>query len=834
MTTLSLLPRLIKRSGTRLLLTLGSLIIGAMTLSIVLGLIGSVQRFFVAESRTLLGGDITIESDTRINSSQKDIAELVSIGGTLSERVETIVVAQNQAEMGAGTLASLLVSLKVVDSNYPLYGQLGLSGTDKSIPLDNEIFVARDVMTRMGLSLGQSLVLGDASFRIAGLITSEPDRIAGSFRLGPLVLLSSEGWNRTGLDGKQSRASYTLSIRYSDNTPESSVLPSTTAIKSAFPGPNYSVAFAKDGPSSLLRILGAAERFFFTMIVLALFLVLVNIRLNLSYFLASYQKTIAIMRSLGMTKLELLRLFLSLLLSVAFVAGILGALLGNILTNAALPILAKYIESPLPPAGIFDNIILVTLFVFLLCLFAALGFLIRLLSIEPKMLLLGYGTSHGKLSLLTREIPVLFLTLLCFFGGVYYLTDRALVALVAVSGISFVFLLLFLLSRGVILAGHQLRFRLPFTVRSILNFLKHQGTLGTTAIASLTIALASVFAIALLERNVLGNLGTEFRADAPNIYLIDVQEDQRALVRSIMGDSWRDFSSIRARFMKRDGYDIQANLATENGELRREFNVTSATDFIEGEKLIAGTWHSTTGRGEVSVEKGFADRAKLTLGSSVEFTVQGFPITAIVTSIREVTTTSGLPFFFLVFSPDVLEGIPRTYFGYAYAPKDEIPLLQNAVARNYPNITAIPTTEILETAAKIVSALSAAVVATAIPALALGLILIVAMLAISVRERTNDMLVFTAFGAKTKLLFVIFLVESSSIVILAGIFAAILAHGGIYALNYYVFDFSGYYLASENSYLFLAIVTITLIIAFFFAKRFASLSPAELLRKEGL
>ncbi len=830
MTTLTLLPRLLRRNAGRLLLAFGSLLVGAVTLAVVLGLIGSVERFFVSESRALLGGDITIEDDVPIDPSLPALADLREKGAAFSLRTDTLVVVQSEKPATPGIISSLLVSLKVVDEEYPLYGTL-ITSYGTGTPSESEVFVAEDILTRMGVTVGETLTIGKERFTVRATIVREPDSVGGSFRLGPLAIISSEGWARTGIDQKQSRVEHTLAIKYPETITleEASLLAET--IKSAFPRPGYRVAVASDGPSSLLRILDAAERFFFTMIVLALFLVVVNIRLNLIYFLASFQKTIAIMRSLGMRRSQLFALFLTTLLFLSVVAGIAGGVIGNILADSALPILEEYIDSTLPGVPLFEHVFLVALFTGILCLFSATGFLSRVLSIEPKMLLLGYGSEHGRFAQVLKELPTLALTLLGLYGGVYYLTEKPLVALYAVASITGVFVLLFLLARAGISIGHKVRFSLPFTFRSIMNFLKHQGLIGTTAIASLTIALASIFAIALIERNVLGNLGTEFKADAPNIYLIDIQEDQLGGVRSIMGPTWRDFAMVRARFTMRDGYDIQANLATEDGELRREFNITSATTLIDGETLVGGAWHGTTGTKEVSVERDFAERAKLTLGSRVEFYAQGVAIEATVTSIREVTTTNGLPFFFLVFSPDVLAGIPRTSFGYAYVEETKIPVVQNELARAYPNISSIPTTQILEIVARVVGALSGAVVATAVPALALGVLLIIAMLAISVRERGNDMLVFTAFGARTNLLFSIFLFESGMIVLLSGIFATVISHVGVYLLGRFLFDFTRFYVSFMNALLFAGVLLMTLVVAYIFAKRFTRLSPMDLLRE---
>ncbi len=595
----------------RLLLSWSSLIISALTLAVVLGLIGSVQQFFVSESRTLLGGDISIEGDAQVSATSSSIIALKNQGAIISERIDTLVMVQSGKEITEGTLSNLLVTLKVIDQQYPLYGTLGLKNAGSRLPVNNEIFIAKDMLVRMNVVIGDQLTIGNASFVITNVIESEPDAVGGNFRLGPLVIMSREGWEQTQLGGKQSRADYTLAIRYPHNlsVKEAGVMSAT--LRNNFPQPAFRVSVASDGPRSLLRVLDSAERFFFSMIVLALFLVVVNIRLNLTYFLSGFQKTIAIMRSLGMNKRDLLLLFLALLVVMSLTGGALGALLGNMLANTALPYAKTYIGSTLPQIPISSNILVTTLFTVVLCLFSALGFLARVIAIEPKLLLLGYGAEHGRFTHFKKELPMLLLTLFGFYLGVFYLTKRSMVSLIAVGSVTGVFALLFLLSRGGILVGYKMRFSLSFSFRSIMNFLKHQGIVATTAIASLTIALASVFAIVLLERNVLGNLQSEFRSNAPNIYLIDIQNDQLEGVQTIMGSTWKDFSMVRARFSLRDGYDIQANLSTEDGELRREFNVTSGTELIEGERLIEGVWHGKVGTKQVSVERDFATRAKL-------------------------------------------------------------------------------------------------------------------------------------------------------------------------------------------------------------------------------
>jgi putative ABC transport system permease protein len=736
------------RNQGKLALSFGSLCIGALTLATMLGIITSVNTFFAAESRELLGGDIVVEKSTPFAVSEvPNVAELVATGANVSRRIETLAVLQHGGAglgaVGAGAAddspSSVLVSLKAVDGSYPLYGELDLveysqdddgsfatpSPNMYQLPMADEVLVANDVLIRLGAKVGDTVGIGQAQYRISNVIEQEPDRLATGFRLGPTVIISMSGWERAGIRADRSRAQYILSIKYGPTTPLALQKASEQAIKTFYQNSSGRSSNARDGSSTLSRVLDSASRFFFTIIVLALFLVVVNIRINLTYFLASFRKTIAIVRSVGMRKRTVVALFFTILTMISLAAGILGTLLGNVLVGFVLPYVEGIVERSLPHVALGQSMGVVTMFTVLLCIFSALSFFARIMEVEPKSLLGGYGEARTPRATLFFEGVAFTVTLLALFAGVWFLTERVKVAAIAVASIAAVFGALFFGTKLGLAILYRRRAALQTYVRFIVSFLHRGGFIATTVVASLTIALSSLFAIILVQRNVLANIATDFRADAPNLYALDIQEDQRAGVAALMGPDWKDFSVVRGRFITRDGVQIQERLDSEDPELAREFNLTSRSTLIDGERVISGTYHGEAGKGEVSVEKDFAARAKIKLGSTLTFSVQGFPITARVTSIREVVTTNGLPFFFLVYSEDVLAAIPKNYFGYTYANEADIPRLQATLARTYPNVSTIPTAQIIATVTKVVTALGAAVAGTAVPALVLGILHIV-------------------------------------------------------------------------------------------------------------
>jgi putative ABC transport system permease protein len=718
------------------------------------------------------------------------ILEALAAGMQLAHTTEMLVMTRNlnaALVRANGTNPTALASAKIADSAYPLYGALLLEQAQPLLPSAGGIFASQLLARRLGAAIGDAIMVGDGSFIVENIIVREPDELGSGFRLGPPLLATEAGWQRTGILRENSRITNTLLLRFPAGLSRSAEARLTGRIEEHFLEDGKRVAVATRGPENLLRALGMARR-------------------------------------------GLAVIFAVIIAAVALAGGALGALLGNLGAAAALPYVSRLLERTLEPDVLTANIPAVTLFSLALALMAGLGFLVRISRTEPKILLGGYSQSAAA-STAKHELPFLVLSLVAIGGGVWQLTGSATVAATAVAVILGSFAGIALLTHALVKLLHKHRAGYRFQTRAIIAFVHHQGPVFTSAVASLAIAVGAVSTIILLEANVLGNLRGQFQADAPNLYLLDVQPDQEQGVAEIVGDSWRVFPVVRGRFSERDGVKIEEQGAQRDRELSREFNLTYRAELIKGETVTAGTWHGTTGRGEISVERDFAERANIVLGSSLTFLVQGFPVTAKVTSMRSVQSSGGLPFFFLVYSPDVLADIPRSAFGYGFLPPAEINGTISKLVERYPNVSALPTADIIELVARVVTLLGAAVAAAAVPAFVLGLLMIVSLLAAAVRERTNDMLVFTAVGAPRPLLFGLFVRESLTGLTFAAVLGVVISHVTVLVLNRELFEFTQYFFSplviGAVAFLFIA-ATVVAVMA---ARRLSQVSPAALLRK---
>ena len=71
----------------------------------------------------------------------------------------------------------------------------------------NSVVVSDDLLLRLNVRTGDTLRIGGQDFRIAGVVTGEPDRMTGSLNVGPRVMVTRAGLDRTGLISVGSRAS---------------------------------------------------------------------------------------------------------------------------------------------------------------------------------------------------------------------------------------------------------------------------------------------------------------------------------------------------------------------------------------------------------------------------------------------------------------------------------------------------------------------------------------------------------------------------------------------------------------------------------------------------
>ncbi|HZV93423.1 MAG TPA: ABC transporter permease, partial [Caldimonas sp.] len=168
------------------------------------------------DARQLLGGDAIVASDQPVPPAFADKARALGLVTATTANFPSMGRAPD-AKGGA----TRLVSVKAVSDAYPLRGRLRIrdaAGADAATrdvahgPAPGTAWVDAAVLDALGLKVGDTLLLGDASLKTAEVIVIEPDRGTGFASLAPRVMLNVADLPSTGLVQPASRITYRLAV----------------------------------------------------------------------------------------------------------------------------------------------------------------------------------------------------------------------------------------------------------------------------------------------------------------------------------------------------------------------------------------------------------------------------------------------------------------------------------------------------------------------------------------------------------------------------------------------------------------------------------------------
>ncbi|MBE9556835.1 MAG: ABC transporter permease, partial [Proteobacteria bacterium] len=228
---------------------LACLALGTAAIAAVGSLSSAIETGLGGEARALLGGDIELRIHHRPATDEQQ--RWLTEHGELSEVIEVRAMARH-SDGGK----QRLVELKAIDGLYPLVGELEIQGgqslAEALTPAGSigGAVVAESLLEKLGLSVGDRMAMGDAEFRISGVIAREPDRVTRGIQLGPRVIITRIGLDRTGLLKPGSLSQYLYRIVLPAGT---ETAPFIEALGEAFPGAPWRVRDPGRAAPGLMR-----------------------------------------------------------------------------------------------------------------------------------------------------------------------------------------------------------------------------------------------------------------------------------------------------------------------------------------------------------------------------------------------------------------------------------------------------------------------------------------------------------------------------------------------------------------------------------------------------
>ena len=308
------------------------LMLGVASIAVAGSLNAALQRALREDSRALLGGDL----DLRLSYRAPNVEEtgFLQRFGDVSQSMEIRAMAHPPHVLERRTL----VEVKAVDQRYPLYGALLLDPPETGVlePRNGVWGAAVDqtLLDRLGLAVGDSITVGEATFTIRAIIQREPDKIAMALAFGPRLLISTGALASTGLIQPGSVVRYAIALRLAPGTNTAAV---QRAVQERFAQEGWFIRTPAEATPVLKRFLDNLTDFLSLVGLTALLIGGIGIANGVKAFLNERLPTIAILKCLGTSRRVILATYFWQVAFLALLGIILGLVLGGCLVCHSAP-----------------------------------------------------------------------------------------------------------------------------------------------------------------------------------------------------------------------------------------------------------------------------------------------------------------------------------------------------------------------------------------------------------------------------------------------------------------------------------------------------------------
>jgi len=729
------------RSGELRVLAV-ALVIAVASVSSVSFLGDRVARAIARDANQLLGADLVLLSD---RPWSEDFAGRIAASGLQSAQGVSFM------SMAIAGEKTQLAGVKAVTVNYPLRGRLRVAPRQgaqdapaESGPARGTVWLEERLVSALGAPVGSRLRLGDAEFKVAAVLTLEPERGTGFFNIAPRLFMNVDDVPATGLIRPGSRVGYYL---YAAGSPEP--LAAFEAWAKARLERGQRLDNLESGRPEVRAAIDRAERYLGLTALLAAVLAGVAIALAARRFVERHLDGCAVMRCLGATQTRLVRLFgieFAMLGVAASAAGLVIGYAVQMLVAATLEGLMRAslpLPSPIPALqGIAVGLVLLLGFALPPLLQLKNVPAVRVMRREsgaPRGGVLGaYAAGLGTLAaLLVWQAGDLKLGLIVVGGFTAALATFFLVAWGSLKLVT---------SRFVISKIGQK------TLRYGLANLRRHSRSNAVQIASLALGLTAVLLLTFTHQDLVNAWRRAAPPDAPNRFVVGVQPEQIDAVRAFFASrgiaSAEFFPMVRGRLIGVNEKPVsEADFADERAKrlVEREFNLSYMDELPGHNVLSAGRWFQPGAR-EVSAEEGIARTLGWKLGDRLTFSVAGESFEARLTSLRKLRWDSMRVNFFVIGPPGLLRDFPATYVSAFRADGAQTATLDELAAR-YPNLAVVDIGAVVRQVQGVIDQLIGAVRFLFVFTLGAGLLVLYSALVATEDERRREAAVMRVYGA---------------------------------------------------------------------------------------
>ncbi|ENK2021216.1 ABC transporter permease [Vibrio alginolyticus] len=625
-----------------------------------------------------------------------------------------------------------LISVRAVDDNYPLMGELVLENNPAGRVKENQLWLDERIMTQLSVKPGDSVTIGDAEFTVSGAVLMEPGLSFNPFQQMPSAYIHQSDVDKTGAIQVGSRVQYRLFLQADDKTLKS--LQDDTQLS---PSDRWRT---QDTASRSNEVFERTTQYLSLTVAIVIIMAATTLVLTCQNYVNSRTQTIAMLKSLGASRRWIEKWLFIQVTILLISASVVGLLLGSGLEYLLRIPLKDLLPEPLPSYGVtpflvaFISAVLITV--------PALGIPLLGLIKTPALEVLQQGKAQRSWKrMLLVLVPVVPLLLLY--------ADNTLVWIV-LTGIAVQFVVLAAVS--VTLTKLFARVSTHPAMKLALSRINRTPVTSGLQFGALALSLMLLSIIWLVRSDILADWERTLPADAPNVFALNIGDyeldnyletlDKNGVTRS------QAYPIIRGRLTEINGQNVkEIDYEGEGSDaIRRELNLTWGDTLPEYNDVLSGEW---TNKGSVSVEADVANDLGIKLGDTLRFVINSQNYDAVVDTIRYVEWRDMKPNFYFIFSSDVMANLPGSYL-ISYRIEEGNEALLTSMSRAHPTVSVLDIRTMGEKIQALIQQIVSAVTILALLGVVAGLLLIFTLLRLSLSQRQQEIRLYRTLGSSKK------------------------------------------------------------------------------------
>ena len=823
-----------RKNGSKLILFISSIITGIAALVAISSFGDNLTKDIDRQAKELLGADLVL--------SKNQPFDLPLIDSLVADQAREVNFASMVSFPAKGE--SRLTQVRALEGAFPFYGSFDtepLSGEDSFRQGGKKALVENLLLVQFDAKVGDEIKIGEVTYEIAGALRKVPGQTGITATVAPAVYIPMETLEETGLVQFGSRVNYEYYYSLNQNVDPEAVIES---YKDSWEEENVRYETVQGRKESTGRSFQNLSNFLSLVAFIAVLLGCVGVASAVNVFVKEKLPAVAVLRCLGVSSGKIFGIYVWQIFLMGLIGSVAGAFLGTALQFILPAVLQDFLPVDVTLEISWRAIALGTFTGILISLLFALIPLLKIRTVSPMMTLRPESATI-RFSKDPLRWTVVLAIVLFMMGFSYYLLRDWIQTLWFTGFVFFAFGVLWMLALGIMWGIKKwLPITLTYPIRQALANLYRPNNQTVSLVATIGLGTAMISTLFFVQYQLLDEVQFADKEGQPNMLFFDIQTHQVDAVSQALKNQnlpilqevpivTMGVTSVKG-ITKKINDELPEEQRISRRLFNREYRVTYRDTLISSERLTDGELKPYTNPGDsifISFGKGYAERSDIKLGDQIIFNVQGRPLTTYVGSFREINFRQVSTNFLVLFPDNVLTNAPKFHVVITKT-KDDVQAgnVQNAIVRDFPNVSVINLSTIVETLDEILGKISFVIQFMALFSIITGILVLISSLIISKYQRIKENVLLRTIGAQQAILIQINTLESlflGSLAALSGILLSIIAAA---LLSLYLFEIPFHMEWLLLAAVYVAITCITVLLGWWNGREILKTSTMEILR----